>query len=102
MAEINLVALLFRAQSLHRKPTHRRSARSRKRTTLDEREILSGYQYEKRRREVLKRDGYRCALCSSAYLVEVHHKTKRSLLRDDRAENLISLCERCHGAAHQE
>jgi len=95
MPEENLLRLLFGSQS-------RRSPRSRTRKTSDGREILSGYRYEQRRREVLRRDGGRCVLCNSAYQVEVHHRTKRSILRDDRIENLITLCEGCHRTEHKE
>jgi 5-methylcytosine-specific restriction endonuclease McrA len=102
MAETNLVALLFQGQSLRRKTRITSHSRSRTRTMPDGREILSGYRYEQRRREVLKLDGYCCATCGSPYNVEIHHKRKRSVLRDDRATNLITLCEDCHRAEHEE
>jgi 5-methylcytosine-specific restriction endonuclease McrA len=92
----NLIGLLFGAQSLPR-----RSARSRMRTTPDEREILSGYRYEQRRREILRRDDFRCVLCGSPHEVAVHHRRKRSLGRDDRVANLVTLCASCHRAEHE-
>jgi 5-methylcytosine-specific restriction endonuclease McrA len=101
MAEPSLIALLFRAQTIHRKTKLANRSRSRKRTVRDGREILSGYQYELRRREVLKRDGYRCVRCGSGLDIEVHHKTKRSLSRDDRMPNLVTLCESCHRVEHE-
>ncbi len=94
--EISLLRLLFGSQR------HRKSPRSRIRTTPDGREILRGAAYERRRKKVLERDGGRCVLCNSTYEVEVHHRTKRSILRDDWAENLVSLCEGCHRREHQE
>ncbi len=101
MADASLISLLFRRQSLHRK-AKRHHSRSRILTLSDGREIRRGYAYELRRREALQRDGYRCALCGSAYGVQVHHRTKRSILRDDRMGNLITLCENCHTAEHEE
>jgi 5-methylcytosine-specific restriction endonuclease McrA len=102
MAETNLISLLFRGQSLRRKTRITSHSRSRARTLPDGREILSGYRYQLRRRQVLQRDAYCCVSCGSGYNVEVHHKTKRSILRDDRTTNLITLCADCHRAEHQE
>jgi hypothetical protein len=48
------VPLLFRFSSI------RRHSRSRKRTLLDGREVLRGAAYERRRRQVLQRDEFRC------------------------------------------
>ena len=101
MAETNLIALLFRGQSLRRKRITSHS-RSLARTLPDGREILSGYRYKLRRRLVLQRDEFRCVACGSAHHLEVHHKTKRSVLRDDRAGNLITLCASCHSKEHEE
>lgn len=95
MADTNVSPFLFVSQ-------FSRSPRSRARILPDGREILSGYRYELRRREVLKRDGFACAACGSNYQIAVHHQQKRSLGRDDRLENLITLCQSCHRAEHQE
>jgi 5-methylcytosine-specific restriction endonuclease McrA len=102
MAETNLIALLFQGQSLRRKTRITSHSRSRTRTLPDGREILSGYRYELRRRQVLQRDEFRCVACGSEYFVEVHHKQKRSILRDDRMKNLVTLCISCHSKEHQE
>jgi 5-methylcytosine-specific restriction endonuclease McrA len=102
MAETNLIALLFQGQSLRRKTRITSHSRSRARTLPDGREILSGYRYELRRRQILQRDAYCCVSCGSGYNVEVHHRMKRSILRDDRTTNLITLCADCHRAEHQE
>jgi 5-methylcytosine-specific restriction endonuclease McrA len=37
-----------------------------------------------------------CRICSDGYLPELHHVLARSLGGDDVAENLVSLCRRCH------
>ncbi|MGE5057235.1 MAG: HNH endonuclease signature motif containing protein [Acidobacteriota bacterium] len=81
-------------------PRIKKYSRSRTRVMPDGREILRGAAYERRRREVLRRDDYRCASCGSDYNVEVHHKQKRSILRDDRSHNLITLCANCHAQEH--
>jgi 5-methylcytosine-specific restriction endonuclease McrA len=56
--------------------------------------------YESLRREVLRRDGWRCQSCGAMANLEVHHQQFRSHLGDDSEENLIALCTRCHKAEH--
>jgi 5-methylcytosine-specific restriction enzyme A len=58
--------------------------------------------YEKLRREVLARDGWRCQHCGRAENLEVHHIRSRSKLGDDSSENLITLCTECHKLAHEQ
>jgi 5-methylcytosine-specific restriction endonuclease McrA len=55
------------------------------------------------RRQVLDRDGHRCATpgCSNAQFLEVHHVVPRTLGGSNRAENLTTLCSRCHRHAHK-
>jgi 5-methylcytosine-specific restriction endonuclease McrA len=65
----------------------------------DGREILHGPAYRARRQEALERDGHKCTRCGSSGL-QVHHRIKRSVARDDRLENLETLCERCHDNVH--
>jgi 5-methylcytosine-specific restriction endonuclease McrA len=77
-----------------------RRRRSRIRLLADGREIRRGYQYDKRRREVLRRDGWQCVRCESQERLEVHHKQKRSIRRDDRMDALETLCFRCHLQEH--
>jgi 5-methylcytosine-specific restriction endonuclease McrA len=49
---------------------------------------------------VLERDGWRCQWCGSLRNLQVHHRRFRSRLGDDTAENLITLCARCHRLEH--
>jgi 5-methylcytosine-specific restriction endonuclease McrA len=56
--------------------------------------------YSKLRRQVLERDGWRCQNCGSPHNLQVHHIRSRSLLGDDAAQNLITLCDTCHTRAH--
>ena len=58
----------------------------------------SKHAYQKRRKEILKRDDFPCVRCFSAFEVEIHHKTKRSVLRDNPIDNLIA--ERITGHQH--
>jgi 5-methylcytosine-specific restriction endonuclease McrA len=55
------------------------------------------------RASVLARDRHRCATpgCRSTHFLEVHHVTPRSQGGSNRAENLVTLCSRCHGFAHE-
>ena len=56
--------------------------------------------YRRLRHRVLERDGWRCQRCGSLCELEVHHIRSRGLLGDDAAENLITLCARCHQEVH--
>jgi hypothetical protein len=55
------------------------------------------------RAAVLARDRHRCATpgCRSTSFLEVHHVTPRGQGGSNRAENLITLCSRCHGFVHE-
>lgn len=46
------------------------------------------------RNEILKRDNFKCSFCGSNKDIEVHHKNKNRL--DNRKNNLITLCKKCH------
>jgi hypothetical protein len=55
------------------------------------------------RAAVLARDRHRCATpgCRSTRFLEVHHVIPREQGGSNRAENLITLCSRCHGFVHE-
>ncbi len=55
------------------------------------------------RAAVLARDRHRCAApgCRSTRFLEVHHVLPRRLGGSNRAENLTTLCSRCHGFVHE-
>ena len=57
----------------------------------------------KTRAAVLARDRHRCATpgCRSTRFPEVHHLTPRAHGGSNRAENLVTLCSRCHRFAHE-
>jgi 5-methylcytosine-specific restriction endonuclease McrA len=54
-------------------------------------------QFARSRREVLRRQHGRCAVCGQT-ATAVHHIGS---VDDDRLENLQALCSDCHRAAHQ-
>ncbi len=55
------------------------------------------------RAAVLARDGHRCRApgCGATRFLEVHHIVSRGGGGSNRAENLITLCSRCHRFAHE-
>ena len=80
---------------------------------LDRRERLYGLDYKRRVREVEERDGYRCqwpvtmtgvdaSVCGAPSNGHPHHRVKRSKGRDDRASNLMAICDAHHKIAHPE
>jgi 5-methylcytosine-specific restriction endonuclease McrA len=79
---------------------------TRYRTLPDGREILSGAAWQRRRKEVWERDGRKCVICNRGLPAlrdaETDHIVKRSKARDDRPQNLRSLCRGCHWNRHEE
>jgi 5-methylcytosine-specific restriction endonuclease McrA len=56
--------------------------------------------YDKLRKQVLPRDGWKCQICGSSRNLHVHHKQLRSQQGDDDDTNLITLCADCHEVLH--
>ncbi|MBK6732995.1 MAG: HNH endonuclease [bacterium] len=56
------------------------------------------------RAAVLARDRHRCATpgCRSTMFLEVHHVVSRLRGGSNRADNLVTLCSRCHAFAHEQ
>jgi len=57
--------------------------------------------YEHLRRQVLRRDGWRCQSCGSMSNLEVHHQEFRGHAGADTEQNLMTLCAACHSAIHR-
>jgi 5-methylcytosine-specific restriction endonuclease McrA len=57
--------------------------------------------YEHLRRQVLRRDGWKCQICGSRQNLQVHHKELRSQQGSDDELNLITLCADCHEGLHR-
>jgi hypothetical protein len=55
------------------------------------------------RTAVLARDRHRCTTpgCGAAHFLEVHHVVARSRGGSNKAENLVTLCGRCHRFLHE-
>lgn len=61
---------------------------------------LDGPEYGELRERVLRRDSWRCQFCGSMTNLEVHHQEFRSHSGPDHEDNLITLCNDCHGSVH--
>jgi 5-methylcytosine-specific restriction endonuclease McrA len=55
------------------------------------------------RATVLTRDRHRCSTpgCGAAHFLEVHHVVPRCAGGSNKADNLVTLCSRCHAFAHE-
>ena len=62
---------------------------------------LDPVSYEDLRKQVLRRDDWRCQSCGTMSNLEVHHKQFRSHSGHDSEENLITLCSTCHAGIHR-
>jgi 5-methylcytosine-specific restriction endonuclease McrA len=63
---------------------------------------LTPEEYEKLKKAVMVRDGYRCRLCLSMLNLSVDHIVKRSQGGGDTMENLRTLCWICHNKVDNE
>jgi hypothetical protein len=61
-------------------------------------------QHIKLRFEIMERDGWRCQICShgagSGRRLQVHHRKPVALGGVNDGDNLITLCDACHGGIH--
>lgn len=62
-------------------------------------EYLRSSKWRGKRKEALGRAGYRCQLCNSPTRLQVHHRTY-DRLGNERPDDLIVLCQKCHTAFH--
>jgi 5-methylcytosine-specific restriction endonuclease McrA len=69
---------------------------------MDKNKFRSSAAWKHKRAEILKRDHNMCKICCNKEGLQVHHiyslDTHWQLRLDDN--NLITLCEQCHRAAH--
>ena len=52
------------------------------------------------RRQVYRRDGFRCALCDNVHGLQIHHFIPRSAGGSNQPMNLVTLCWKCHAVVH--
>lgn len=52
------------------------------------------------RKNVYRRDGFRCALCDETRGLQIHHCIRVSRGGTNDEMNLITLCWKCHALAH--
>jgi len=57
--------------------------------------------WRKKRNKVIRRDGFRCSICGSEKLLEVHHLTYDHVFVEKLTE-LVTLCSHCHRVLHRE
>ena len=60
-------------------------------------DYLKSPRWQRKRRQRLKHDKYRCRTCWSTKRLEVHHCTYDRLGRE-KLDDLITLCRDCHQA----
>lgn len=53
-------------------------------------------EWEQVRKEVMKRDGFKCRKCGETGSLAVHHIIPFRKSRDDSPENLMTVCGSCH------
>ena len=61
-------------------------------------EKLKDPRWQRKRLEVMQRDNFKCAICSTeTKTLNVHHKTYKGDPWEQENEDLTTLCEDCHG-----
>ena len=63
-------------------------------------DYLQSEEWQQKRRQRLKIDGYRCQLCGSGVNLRVHHITYEHLHTDAEIGDLVTLCYDCHEKVH--
>lgn len=59
-------------------------------------EYLKSPEWQRKRTERLKMDGFKCAKCGFPKALQVHHLNYDNIYHEDVANDLITLCKRCH------
>lgn len=73
------------------------------------RELLLDKKWMEKRAHIIKRDGFKCAICGSKFRLVVHHKQYHFNTRTNKKfapwdyddKYLVTLCESCHRRGHQ-
>lgn len=55
-----------------------------------------GKDWRKTRKDVLKRDSFKCTNCGDDKMLEIHHKKRWLDSGENGLDNLVTLCRKCH------
>lgn len=61
---------------------------------------ITSEEWSKKRKEVLKRDFYRCQVCGEKHNLHVHHMDGYMLIPNEPIDMLVTLCASCHQKEH--
>lgn len=62
---------------------------------------LNGPVWKAIRARRLKLDGFKCRKCGSVEVLQVHHRTYLNWGGQEKMEDLITLCKKCHMLLHR-
>lgn len=68
--------------------------------TMPYKEYLQTDHWKQTRKSAMKRAGYKCQLCNSDLMIQVHHRTYANR-GHERNSDLVVLCRRCHANFHR-
>jgi len=57
--------------------------------------------WRRKRKKIMRRDGFECTVCGSKYQLQVHHYTYERLWKE-RKSDLATLCSECHAKEHDD
>ena len=61
---------------------------------------LNSEAWQKKRKAVLRRDGYKCQMCGAVMNLDVHHVSYENLC-NEKLSDLVTLCRECHKKLHK-
>jgi 5-methylcytosine-specific restriction endonuclease McrA len=68
---------------------------------LSYKQFLQSEYWKRIKKEILKRDGYRCYFCKSNEFLQIHHTTYKYLRKEYKyRKTLMTVCEKCHNEIH--
>ena len=67
---------------------------------IDYKKYLKSDYWKGIKKQIHERDEYKCRLCNSEENICVHHRTYKNL-GNEKLEDLITLCEKCHKNYHK-
>jgi len=67
---------------------------------IDYQKYLKSDYWQEIRKQIYERDNYKCRLCNSEKDICVHHRTYK-YIGEEKLEELITMCKRCHNKFHK-